>query len=358
MLESRGSIAQQALFVDLRTDGRVGTDERALVALDAGFRIPDRNFQRDAALLPTSGVGGEGAIQWHGAHGKFVAATGDDFGGDVLHEFRRLIAHGRANFYIAAGGLGNLHLVEARQGVVHRGEVLLHHLFATLTVGLLDALLDLRDGLVLGQHAADGEEASLHDGVDAPAHAGVARHLVGVDGVELDLLGDDVLLRLLRQSRPHALLAGLAVEQQDSAGLDHLGHVELLDKVRLMAGHEVGLFYQIGGVDGLLAEAQVRGGGGAGLFRVVNEVALGPVVRFLADDLDAVLVGAHGSVGAESVEHAADGAFFIEQPVFVVLEVVAGDIVDDTHHEVILGLGRQQLLEHTLDHGWREFFAG
>ena len=31
--------------------------------------------------------------------------------------------------------------------------------------------LDLLDGLLARQHAGDGEEAGLHDRVDAPAHA-------------------------------------------------------------------------------------------------------------------------------------------------------------------------------------------
>jgi len=39
------------------------------------------------------------------------------------------------------------------------GEVLLHNRVAALAVGLLDGLLDLRDGLVGGKHAADGERS-------------------------------------------------------------------------------------------------------------------------------------------------------------------------------------------------------
>ena len=49
------------------------------------------------------------------------------------------------------------------------------------------------------QHAADGEEAGLHDGVDAAAHAGIVGHLVAVDHVELELLVDDLPLHRARQ---------------------------------------------------------------------------------------------------------------------------------------------------------------
>ena len=45
---------------------------------------------------------------------------------------------------------------------------------------------------------------------------------------------------------------------------------------------------------------------GAGLLGVVDEVALGAVRRVVADDLDGVLVGADGAVGAEAVEEALD----------------------------------------------------
>ena len=64
----------------------------------------------------------------------------------------------------------------------------LHNCFAALAVGLLDRLLDLRDGFFARQHAADGKEAGLHDGVDARAHPGFARDRVAVDHIELDLL--------------------------------------------------------------------------------------------------------------------------------------------------------------------------
>jgi hypothetical protein len=33
------------------------------------------------------------------------------------------------------------------------------------------------NGFVARQDAGDGEEAGLHDGVDAPAHVGFERHL-------------------------------------------------------------------------------------------------------------------------------------------------------------------------------------
>jgi hypothetical protein len=69
--------------------------------------------------------------------------------------------------------------------------------------------------LVARQDAGDGEEAGLHDGVDAPAHAGLFGHVVGVDDVEAQFLLDDVALDFLRQMVPDFVRAVDAVEQED-----------------------------------------------------------------------------------------------------------------------------------------------
>ena len=98
-----------------------------------------------------------------------------------------------------------------------------------------------------------------------------------------------------------------AVEQEDGARLGGLQHVEALQERELVAGDEGRAVDQVGGADRLRAEAQVRDGDRAGLLRVVDEVALGVVVRLLADDLDGVLVGADRAVGAEAVEERAHG---------------------------------------------------
>ena len=103
-----------------------------------------------------------------------------------------------------------------------------------------------------------------------------------------------------------------------------------------MAGDEVGLGDQIAGVDGLGAEAQVRDGHGAGLLRVVNEVALGVVVGLFADDLDGVLVGADGAICAESVEQRANTCRASVENGGIVVQAGVGDVVVDADGEVIL----------------------
>ena len=116
-----------------------------------------------------------------------------------------------------------------------------------------------------------------------------------------------------------------------------------------MAGHEVRRRHQIRGADGGLAEAQVALGQAAGLLGVVHEVGLTVEVRGVANDLNGVLVGAHGAVGA----HAPDlhvgltgggGVDLLEHR-----QRGEGHIVHDAHGEVVLGRLLLQVLVHRQD---------
>jgi pyruvate/2-oxoacid:ferredoxin oxidoreductase beta subunit len=49
--------------------------------------------------------------------------------------------------------------------------------FTALSVGLTNGIFYGCYRLLSGQHSADGKEASLHDGIDAAAHPGLARDL-------------------------------------------------------------------------------------------------------------------------------------------------------------------------------------
>jgi hypothetical protein len=79
-------------------------------------------------------------------------------------------------------------------------------------------------------------------------------------------------------------------------------------------------------------------GDAAGLFGVVLEICLHVFVGVVADDLDGVLVGAHGAVAAQTPELCGYGArrrgvrraFFIQGQV--------GHIVVDAHGEAAAGL--------------------
>ena len=134
--------------------------------------------------------------------GRSSPFAGDDLGEHVCDEVRGGGGDRRPQVEQRGDLVRNLHFVQMAERRIHRGEVLLHDRFAALAVGLLDGVLDGGDGLFARQHAADGEEAGLHDGVDAAAHAGDLGHFVAIDDVELQLLGDDLLLHQARQLVP------------------------------------------------------------------------------------------------------------------------------------------------------------
>ena len=107
---------------------------------------------------------------------------------------------------------------------------------------------------------------------------------------------------------------------------------------------------EIRGMDRIRAEAQVGGGGGAGLLGVVFEVALGPVVGVQANDFDGVLVGTDGTIGTQTEEHAVHGAAFRQQEVRIVGDGLEGDIIFNTDGEVVQRAVLLHFVEDTLDH--------
>ena len=106
-----------------------------------------------------------------------------------------------------------------------------------------------------------------------------------------------------------------------------------------MAGHKVGLGDKVGGLDGLPAEAQVADGQAAALFGIIGEVALGIEIGVVADDLDGVFIGAHGAIGAETPELAADGRLRRGIGGFGLQQREVGDIIGDADGEAGLFAG-------------------
>ena len=247
--------------------------------------------------------------------------------------------------------------MQVAQGRIHRGVVFLHHALTALAVSLLDSVLDGGNGFLARQHSADGEETRLHDGVDAAAHAGLLGHIVTVDDVKLELLVDDLLLHQARQVVPNLVGAERAVQQEGGAVLRGSQHVDALEEGELVAGHETGLGDEVTGAQRAGPEAQVGGGDGAGLLGVVHEVALREVVGLFPDDLNGVLVGAHGAIGAQAEEQRAHRARDFGGELGIVIQAGVGDVVVDPDGEVILGRGLLQLVIDALHHGGREFLG-
>src|SRR5690349_2229707 len=96
--------------------------------------------------------------------------------------------------------------------------------------------------------------------------------------MDLELLVDDLLLRFPRYLAPDLIGPIGAVDQHRRARRSRGERVELIDKVELVNADKVRRLQQVRRADRTGAKSQVRDRVGAGLLRVVHEVALGKTV--------------------------------------------------------------------------------
>ena len=359
-LETRRGGGEPLLGVDLGADGGMGADQGTLATLGTEVLVPLGQFQGDAAFLEAGGGRRPGAVGGHEAHRQTVPLVGHEHGGDLAHKGRGLGGHHRGPVEGTGDLVGDGHPMQPRQGGVDGGEVTLQQPLTLAAIGLLHRLLDAGDGLVPLQDAGDGEKGGLHDGVDAPPHAGATGDAVGVDDVQAQPLVDDLALHAPWQFVPDPLRRGGGVEQEGGAGSGLVQHVVTAEKDRLMAGDEAGLAiaHQIAATDGLGPKAQVGDGDGPGLLGVVLEIPLAEVGGLLGDDLDGVLVGGDGAVGAQPVEDAGrDPGRRVGTKVGVPVQAGMTHVVDDAQGEGPLGPVPGQLVEDRLDHGRGEFLG-
>ena len=95
-----------------------------------------------------------------------------------------------------------------------------------------------------------------------------------------------------------------------------------------------------------MAKAQVGLGNAAGLLGVILEVSLSVLVGVVTDNLDGVLVGAHGTVRAQTPELAGDDGLAGGDDVLANGQRQVSDIIVDTNGEVVL-----LLTLHVVEHG-------
>ena len=157
---------------------------------------------------------------------------------------------------------------------------------------------------------------------------------------EAQALVHDGVLDLGGQPVPHLAGREVAVEQERGPGTGDPQDVHTAKEPELVAGHEVGLVHEIGGVDGIGAEPQVRDGDRPGLLRVEDEVPLrvagGVPTIPLGDDPDGVAVRPDGAVAAEAVEDGPEHAGVPDPERRVDGEARVGHVVDDADREVVL----------------------
>ncbi len=229
---------------------------------------------------------------------------------------------------------------------VHCGVVLVHNVLSFLAVGLDDEFLHLLDGEVHGDHFCDAEECALEDGVGAVAQSDLACDLGCVDVVDGDVVLSEVTLHLVWQVCGQLIALPDGVEKEGAAVAQTACHVIHVQVGLYVACHEVWCCHQICGADGRVAEAEVRTCETAGFLGVVGEISLTVFVGVVTDDLDGVLVGSDSAVGSETEEFGFVCALVAEGKFFLGGQRGESHVVDDAHGEVVLGLGKGQILEH------------
>ena len=117
-----------------------------------------------------------------------------------------------------------------------------------------------------------------------------------------------IFLHLSRKMLLQSFHIPRAVQKECTAVYQLLYHVVLAYVGRIVAGYEVCLVDQVGGLDRRLTETQVRHGNTAGLLGVIIKVSLSVHVGIVTDDLNGVLVCTYGTVSAQTPELAVDGA--------------------------------------------------
>ena len=143
-----------------------------------------------------------------------------------------------------------------------------NYLLTLTAVRLGSSVLHVPDSVSSRNDVGQLEECRLQKSVDSRAQTDFLTDLNTIDGVELDIVAGNVSLNRTRQSLVQLVQIPTAVQQEGTAGLQSSSHVILVHIRGVVAGYEVSLLNQVGALDRLLTESQVRGGNTAGLLRV------------------------------------------------------------------------------------------
>ncbi len=81
IFEIVGRFFDKARVKYFRPDRRMRADQRADVALNTEFRLPDRDIDRDITLLVLGRTGHVRTVIRESRHRQVIAASGDDLGG-------------------------------------------------------------------------------------------------------------------------------------------------------------------------------------------------------------------------------------------------------------------------------------
>ena len=147
-LECFRSVLEQFTVVNLGTNGCVRADDAAFTTLDTQVRVPDRNIHGNIALFPLSRTERPCTINRENGNRQILAVVRHHRGGNGLDEIRGLRIDGRRTEHTTRRDFRNFNLIQVRDRVINRCEVLFDYCRTFLAVGLFNGLLDGGDGIV------------------------------------------------------------------------------------------------------------------------------------------------------------------------------------------------------------------
>ena len=132
------------------------------------------------------------------------------------------------------------------ESIIYRLYVLVNNVITFFAIRLPDGGLDFFYSFFTGKHTGYGKKAGLHNRVDALAHAARMGYFIGIYGIKLCLLVDQVLLNNFWEFAPEFRRRIGRVQKQGSTLLeifDQVDHhkedpVVATDKLRL--GNQIG----------------------------------------------------------------------------------------------------------------------
>ncbi|MPN56878.1 hypothetical protein SDC9_204571 [bioreactor metagenome] len=100
----------------------------------------------------------------------------------------------------------------------------------------------------------------------------------------------------------------------------------------------------------------MRNGNRSRFLGVVYEIALS--VLFFTNNLNGVLVCAHSAIRAQPIKHGADDVIWFSRKILIHRKTGMGDIVHNTHSEMVFGCSLSKVVINRFDHSRSEILGG
>mmetsp|Transcript_7797 Transcript_7797/g.19018 ORF Transcript_7797/g.19018 Transcript_7797/m.19018 type:complete len:221 (+) Transcript_7797:2716-3378(+) len=196
------------------------------------------------------------------------------------------------------------HELQALSSSVDRAVIHVNDLGTLFGIQLHDVVLEQLYSLLLRQNSRKVIKDSLHHCVDPLAQTDLASNLGGVDGVEIEALGGNCALHLVRKVRLELLKCiPLSVQDKGRSRASSLDHVKFAHVGRVPACDVVTTFLDLVlGQVGIWPEPKVGHCHTTAFVGIISEMTLGKKRRVVPDCLDRRLVRANGAIGSQPPE--------------------------------------------------------